>query len=44
MQLHNLPVDCGKELFKPSKDLTSLLICNEKFVKFWVTGFLWVMW
>jgi len=25
-----LPVDCAKELFKPSKDLASLLVRNEK--------------
>ena len=26
LQLHNLPVDCVKELFKPSKDSASLLV------------------
>jgi len=34
LQLHNLSVDCARELFKPSKDLASLLVYNEK--KFWV--------
>jgi len=32
LQLHNSPVDCARELFKPSKDFVSvsLLLCNEK--------------
>jgi len=30
LQLHNLPSDCAGELFKPSKDLASLRICNVK--------------
>jgi len=25
-----LPGDCARELFKPSKDAVSLLVCNEK--------------
>jgi len=36
-QLHNSPSDCGRELFKPSKDSASLQVCNEK--KFLVWGF-----
>jgi len=32
LQLHNSPVDCARELFKPSKDLKSLLV---------VSGILW---
>jgi len=24
----NLPVDCARELFKPSKDLATLLVCS----------------
>jgi len=32
LQLHNLLVNCAKELFKPLKDLVSLLACNEKYV------------
>jgi len=48
LQLHNLSVDCARELFKPLKDVASLRVCNEKnfFVskqKNWVLGFLWVM-
>jgi len=32
-----------RELFKPSKDLASLRVCNEKQVfQFWVLDFLWV--
>jgi len=31
---------CARELFKPSKDLASLLVCNEeKNFWFWVSGF-----
>jgi len=30
LQLHNMPVDCAKELFTPAKDLASLLVCKEK--------------
>jgi len=33
-QLQNMPVDCTRELFKPSKDSASLLVCNEKFLGF----------
>jgi len=40
-QLCNSPVNCSGEVFKPSKDLASLLVCNEK--KFCVLGFSWVM-
>ena len=35
---HNSPTNCPRELFKPSKDMASLLVCNEKF-KFWVSRF-----
>jgi len=34
LQLHNSPGDCAKELFKPSKDSASPLVCNEKNVSF----------
>jgi len=34
LQLHNTPVDCARELFKPSKDSASLLVCNEKKLSF----------
>jgi len=34
LQLHNSPVYCARGLFKPLKDLASLLVCNEKF--FWL--------
>jgi len=30
LQLHNLPVNCARELFKPSKDFTTPLVSNEK--------------
>jgi len=30
LQLHNFPVDCAAQLFKPSKDVASLLSCNKK--------------
>jgi len=30
LQLRNLAVNCAKELSKPSKDLASLLVCNEE--------------
>jgi len=30
LQLHNSPVNCVRELFKPSKYVASLLVCNEK--------------
>jgi len=29
-QLHNSPGDYARELFKPSKDSTSLQVCNAK--------------
>jgi len=38
-QLQNSPVDCATELFKPSKDLVSLLVCNEKIFRFCVSFF-----
>jgi len=42
LQLHNSPVDCARQLFKPSKDAASLWACNEKKFDFWVFSFLWV--
>ena len=30
LEFHNSPVKCARELFKPPKDLASLLVCNEK--------------
>jgi len=30
LQLHNFSVNCTRDLFKPSKDVTSLQVCNEK--------------
>jgi len=37
LQLHNSPVDYAGKLFKPSKDLASLLDDNEKIIcRFWV--------
>jgi len=30
LQLHNSPVNCSIKLFKPSKDLDSFLVWNEK--------------
>jgi len=36
----NSPADCARELFKPSKDVASLLVSNEK--KIGVSFFLWV--
>jgi len=36
LQLHKLPVDCARKLFKPSEVLASLLVRNEKKFKFWV--------
>jgi len=38
-QLHNSPGDCGRELFKPSKDPASLQVCNEKKFSVWGFGF-----
>jgi len=38
-KLHNLPGDCARELFIPSKDTASLQDCNEK-KKFLVLDFL----
>jgi len=36
-QRHSSFGDCARELFKPSKDSASLLVCNEKtFFWFWV--------
>jgi len=35
--LTNSYADCARELFKPSKDLVSLLVCNDK--KLLVGGF-----
>ena len=35
LQLCNSPVDCARELCKPSKDSASLLPCNEKKIRFW---------
>jgi len=29
-QLYSSSADCGRELFKPSKDVTRLGVCNEK--------------
>jgi len=37
LQLHNSAVDCAREMFKPSEDTVSLVVCNEKKVK--VLGF-----
>jgi len=37
LQLHNSPVNCARELFKPLKVFASLLVCNEE--KFQVLGF-----
>ena len=34
LQLHNSPVDYTRVLIKPSKDSTSLLVCNEKSLGF----------
>jgi len=42
LQLHNLLVDCARELFKPSKDSASLQVCSEN-KYFRVSFFLWVM-
>jgi len=42
LQLHNSPGDCAKELFKHSKDVESLLVCNEKNKKVLEFFFLWV--
>jgi len=36
-QLHSSSTSCARELFKPSKDLSNLLVCNEK--KVLVLGF-----
>jgi len=30
LQLYNLPVNCARELPKPSKDLAGLPVCNDK--------------
>jgi len=30
LQLCNSPANCARELFKPSKDAASLLVCIEK--------------
>jgi len=34
LQVHSLPGSCARELFKPSKDLASLLVCNETNFRF----------
>jgi len=40
-QLHSSSTDCTRELFKPSNDSSSLLVCNENTIFcFWVSGFL----
>ena len=39
MPLCNLPVNCIREPFKPSKDSASLLVCNEKNFKSGVSRF-----
>jgi len=40
-QQHSFYADCARELFKPSKDFASLLVCNEKNVFwFWISVFL----
>ena len=36
LQLCNSPVDCARELCKPSKDSAGLLPCNEKKIGFGV--------
>jgi len=41
LQLHNLPADRAKELFKPLKDSSSLLVCNKKNVSFGFQIFFW---
>jgi len=39
----NSPREHARELFEPSKDLRSLLVCNEKKTfEIWVRGFRWV--
>jgi len=43
LQLHNSPGNWARELFKPSKDVASLLDCAEKNGKFLISCFLWVM-
>jgi len=37
LQLHNSPVNCARELFKPSKESVSILLWNEN--KIYVLGF-----
>jgi len=39
LQIHNSPIDCAKELFKPSKDSASLRVCNDKNIFGWVFVF-----
>jgi len=39
-QTNSFSADCTRELFKPSKDLANVRVCNEK--KFLVLFFLWV--
>jgi len=34
LQHHNSPIDCARELFKPSKGVASLLVCNENILGF----------
>jgi len=43
LQLHNLPAECARELFKPSTDAASLPVCIKNIEKFGIVGFLWVM-
>jgi len=35
-QLHNLPGNCAKGLFKPSVDSASLRVGNENIFGFWI--------
>jgi len=49
LQVHNSPVDCATELFIPSKDSASLLVCNENNFKLLVSFFcgwrqMWDIW
>jgi len=36
LQLYNSLIYCARELFKPWKDLASLVVCNGKIFRFWV--------
>jgi len=42
LQLHNLPADCAKKLFKSLKDAVNLLVCIKKNWKVLDFSFLWV--